>query len=329
MTDVAVGGVSARPGEKVVGFADVLERPASTVRLPVAIIHSGLEGPTLVLTAGIHGSEYPGIEAATRLMRGVEPADIRGVLIVFPVVNVPGFEAGATNTVPEDGLNLNRVFPGSPGGTASLVLAHFLLNAVCDVADYVVDMHGGDASELLDPFAIYHETGRKDTDAKSAAMARLYDTAHIWAMSAEHGHRGTFVAELNKRGIPALVGEAGYLGTCNEEEIGIHMRGVRNIMRYIGMLDGDPEHGGLERRQVFREDFTVAARCAGVFEPAARPSSHVRKHEALGRVKNVRGDIVEEVISPVEGIIRTLFPLRVVHSGSLVYRGWVGLGQAE
>jgi predicted deacylase len=329
MVNVAVGGLSAGPGEKIIGVVDALEKPTSKVQLPLAIINSGVEGPTLVLTAGIHGTEYPGIEAATRLMREIEPADIRGILIVFPIVNVLGFEAGETNAVPDDGMNLNRVFPGSPDGTASFVLAHFLLTAVCKVADYVVDMHGGDASEMLNPFAIYCETGNKDADARSAEMARLYNTAHIWAMSAQHGHRGTFVTELNNRGIPALVGEAGYLGTCNEEEIGIHLNGVHNIMRYVGMLDGQPEHAGLERQRVFRENFAITVRRAGVFEPVARPSSHVRKNEVLGRVKNFWGDIVEEVISPVEGIIRTLFPRRVVHSGSLVYRGWVGLGEIE
>lgn len=329
MATVAIGGLSARPGEKIVGVVDALERPASNVQLPITLINGGLEGPTLVLTAGIHGTEYPGIEAATRLMRETVPADIRGALIVFPIVNVLGFEARATNTVPDDGMNLNRAFPGSADGTASYVLAHFLLTEVCNIANYVVDMHGGDASELLNPFAIYCETGNRDVDASSAEMARLYNTAHVWAMSAQHGHRGTFVAELNERGIPAAVGEAGYLGTCNEEEIGIHVSGVRNIMRYIGMIDGEPERAGRHRQRVFRENFAVTVRRPGVFEPIARPSSHVRQNELLGRVRNFTGDVVEEIRCPVEGTIRTLFPCRVVHPGSLVYRGWLGLGETE
>ena len=70
---VRVGTVEAGPGEKQFGYLTVVERPVTDVRMPVGIINSGRPGPRVVISAGIHGSEYPGIEAANRLWRGLTP----------------------------------------------------------------------------------------------------------------------------------------------------------------------------------------------------------------------------------------------------------------
>lgn len=160
-------------------------------------------------------------------------------------------------------------------------------------------------------------------DARSAEMARLYDVRHLWVMSAQHGHRGTFVGELSKRGIPAVCGEAGYLGTCHEEEVQQHLRGVTNIMKHLGMRSGEPECRPASDQTWFRAGFELTAHRAGIFEPSAKPSQRIRKGEVLGRVRDLFGDTLEPIVAPGNGVIRTLFPKRVVHSGSIVYRGWL------
>jgi predicted deacylase len=275
-----------------------------------------------VLLAGIHGSDYPGIEAATRIIRKTSPENIRGTLIVFPLVNVPGFEASEPFLMPLDRQNINRLFPGDPNGTPSHVLAHVLFEHVRQVADYVIDLHGGDTTEHLVPFALYYESGKTEVDERSATMARLYDTPHIWAMRPPYGHRGTSIGELSKVGIPAIAGEAGYLGTCNESDVEIHLRGIRNIMKNLGMLDGDPERT-VDRQAFFRRDFIITTRSAGIFEAAAAPGARVCRNTILGQIKTLEGDVLEEIRCPVDGVIRTLFPKRVVHVGSTVYRGWI------
>lgn len=320
---VEVGGVAAEPGEKRVGYLTVLERPASAIRMPVVIINSRRPGPCVVMTAGIHGSEYPGMEAAMRLGRRLEPAGINGTLVVFPLVNVPGFEAAEANVNPLDGLNLNRVFPGDPHGSPSQVLAHRLLSEVSRLADYVIDMHGGDAIEWLDPFAIYYVSGNDEVDRRSARMAELYDTKHIWISGGGQGHTGTFTGALTARGIPSVVGEAGFMATYREEEIAHHIRGVTNILKEVGVLAGEPEltRQGLPR--YFRRSFTVTASRGGILYPEAKPSQDVREGELLARIGNLEGEVVEELRSPANGVIRTLFPKRVVGTGDMVYRGWV------
>jgi len=320
---ISVGTLVAAPGQKVKGRVAVLETPASTLTLPVVIINGRDPGPCLVLFAGIHGSEYPPIEAASRLGGRLVPDNMRGGVVIFPLINGPGFEAGEANLMPLDGLNPNRLFPGDPHGPPSAMLVHFLFETVRRVGTHMIDMHGGDPTEHLEPFSIYYETGAADVDRQSERMAYLYDTPRIWAMKPPFGHTGTSFAEVSRIGIPAIAGEAGYLGTCHEDEVEVHLRGVTNIMKSLRMTEGEPErlHEGHQER--FRRDFILRVGHGGIFEPKVGPSVHVAEGEYLGRIRTIEGDTLEEVRSPVDGVIRTLFPRRVVHAGSIVYRGWV------
>lgn len=323
MRTISVGPLAAAPGERVKGRVAVLETAASTLTLPVVLVNGRDPGPCLVLFAGIHGSEYPPIEAAGRLGGILEPASLRGSVVLFPLINVPGFEAGEANVMPLDGLNLNRLFPGDPRGSPSARLVHFLFETVRRVGTHMIDMHGGDVTEHLEPFTIYYETGTADVDRQSERMAYLYDTPRVWVMKPPFGHTGTSFAEVSKIGIPAIAGEAGYLGTCHEDDVALHLRGVTNIMKSLGMTEGKPERLHEGRQELFRRDFILRVGHGGVFEPKVGPSVHVAEGEYLGRIRTLEGDTIEEIRSPVDGVIRTLFPRRVVHAGSIVYRGWV------
>jgi uncharacterized protein len=318
-----VGALVAAAGEKVRGRVAILDTPAATLTLPVVIVNGHEPGPCLVLFAGMHGSEYPPIEAASRLWRSLDPDGIRGSVVLFPLINGPGFEAGEPNINPIDGLNPNRLFPGDPKGSPSAQLVHFLFETVHRVGTHMIDMHGGDPTEHLEPFSIYYETGTADVDRVSDRMAHLYDTPRVWAIKPPFGHTGTSFAEISRIGIPAIAGEAGYLGTCNENEVGIHLRGVANIMKFLGMIAGEPEQLHAGRQQLFRRDFILRVAHGGIFEPKVGPSVPVVEGEYLGRIKTLEGDTVEEVRAPADGVIRTPFPRRVVQAGSIVYRGWI------
>ncbi len=321
MPTVRIGPVSAGPGEKAFGYVEMFELPVSVMRLPVWIINSGTPGPRVAMTAGMHGTEYVGIEAATRIARETQPADIRGTLVVFPVVNVLGFEAADVLAVPIDGQNINRVFPGDAHGSPSFVLAHFLFDSIRRGADAVIDLHGGDAAQALHPFSVCYETGDANVDRRSMDMAELFDMPFIWAMGPQRGHSGMMISELSKCGIPAAIGEAGDLGTCREEDVRLHLRGITNILRYLGAIEGVPERTLPVAPEVFRSDFRVVARRGGVFSALVPIGTRVRAGDLLGVIKNIAGDTVEEVTSPHPGVITSFQSARVVHPGSRLYHG--------
>src|SRR5262245_19320681 len=107
--------------------------------LPVAVLGNG-KGRTALVMAGNHGDEYPGQVAILRLMRELQPAQVRGRVILIPALNVPASRAG-TRLSPLDGKNLNRCFPGKADDTPTEMVAHYLSTVLFPLADIVIDIH--------------------------------------------------------------------------------------------------------------------------------------------------------------------------------------------
>ena len=92
MRDLTVGEITAAPGARARGFLTTEVGRGITARMPVVVVNGKGDGRVFAVTAGVHGAEYPGIEAATRLSRTLDPAEIQGAVIIVPVVSVPAFQ---------------------------------------------------------------------------------------------------------------------------------------------------------------------------------------------------------------------------------------------
>src|SRR5438093_144082 len=140
----------APPGERRSGYFTFTRDPAlAKYSWPFFSITGRREGPTFLITAGIHAAEYTGIDAAMRLGRMLDPGQLRGRVLIIPLLNRPGFYERSIYVNPEDNENMNRVFPGRPDGTWSERFAHWLLNEVIAQCEYAVDLHAGDMIEDL------------------------------------------------------------------------------------------------------------------------------------------------------------------------------------
>ncbi|MGA8900908.1 MAG: succinylglutamate desuccinylase/aspartoacylase family protein, partial [Bradyrhizobium sp.] len=140
-----VGALSAARGEKRYGVNEFSVQ-GQPYRLPMWLINGNrdggnVDGPTLVVTGGVHAAEYASIAAALEFGRSLDPANLRGRVIVVPVMNMPAFTARSIYVCPLDGRNLNRVFPGDASGTASEQIADWVFRNVISRADYYVDLH--------------------------------------------------------------------------------------------------------------------------------------------------------------------------------------------
>ena len=149
-----VGSITAAAGEKRFGVNE-LPVDGGPYRLPMWLVNGATGGPTMTVTAGVHAAEYASIAAALQFGQSIEAARLRGRLIILPVMNLPAFTARSIYICPLDGKNLNRVFPGNSGGTASEQIAAWVFDNTIRHADYFVDMHGGDLIEALVPFTIF------------------------------------------------------------------------------------------------------------------------------------------------------------------------------
>ena len=302
-------------GRKNFGFLKVAETPVSSIYLPIGVVKGVRSGPTLCVTAGVHGCEYPGIEAALRIYGRVDPMELSGEIIIVPVVNMPSFETRTPYFCPIDNVNLNRIFPGDTNGTVSYIIVRTLLEKVILRAEYHIDLHGGDLPELLIPYAFFAVVENEDVNKRSLAMAKVYGTEYIWK-----SHRpieGSSAAEVAKRNVPSITAEAGGLGTCNESDIEVHTTGVRNVMKHLKMLNGPPKIP--PKQEIFESMLRIRVRQGGMFYPEAKPGDIVSNGEILGLVRNLQGETLEEVRAPASGLVYCIEPKRVVNTGERVY----------
>lgn len=269
------------------------------LEIPYFDIKGERPGPKLTVLSGVHGCEYTSIAAVREFVRDLDPSQVSGRIVAVPVVNVPGFWARSAFVVPVDGKNLNRSFPGDPQGTFTDVLAHNIFTEFIVGADYVVDLHAGDLPEALEPFSMYEGSA---VESVSRGMAVAYGAGHIVRQdAAARTVAGTSCAAAADIGIPGIIGESGQNGLLDRAAIDIHLAGLRNVARSIGVLDGDPwpvrdcqEHQGW---------CWLRTEHAGWWAPVVQTGSTVESGELLGTISDVWGGVREEVRAPEAGTV--------------------------
>ena len=158
-------GTTLLPGERKNVPLPVPDAPP----LNAICLCGAARGRTLVVTGGVHGCEYVGPQALRRLAGELDPARLSGNVILLPLANPSAFYAGAKQVVPEDGVNLNRAFPGDSAGSLSARLAFALETALYPEADLLADLHSGDCNEALHPLVFFPTAGEEMVNQVSLA----------------------------------------------------------------------------------------------------------------------------------------------------------------
>ena len=140
-------GHTLHPGEK----EQTALRPVPGYEMPATIICGANPGKTVLITAGIHAGEYPGIPAVIRTAKELNPAQVTGNILMIHCVNTSGFWARTDCLVAEDGGNLNANYPGAPDGTVSQKIADYFVKQIFPYMDFIVDLHSGSQQEPLTP----------------------------------------------------------------------------------------------------------------------------------------------------------------------------------
>ena len=161
-------------------------------------------GKTLVVTAGVHGDEYVGIQAVRELLAQLSPGELSGQVIFVPVVNAGGFFAG-TYLVPEDGENLNRCFPGAKGETYTWNMASALEAALYPQADFLLDLHSGGIYESMEPLAFFPVDAGETVERISRQAGQTLSLTFLVQSFARDG----LYSWAAQQGIPGLLVERG------------------------------------------------------------------------------------------------------------------------
>jgi hypothetical protein len=252
----------------------------------------------VLITGGVHGGEYPGIEAAIRLARDLDPRQVSGRIAVVHIYGISAFHARLQYLVPEDGKNPNRVFPGKATGTVSERMAATLMESLAAEADAWIDLHGGDIHEALEPFTIYSDGAAPDVIAKSRAMAEAYGISNIVVSQSIVG--GTYGAAAS-RGVAAILTEAGGVGQLDEASVAVHLKGLRNVLRLLRVLPGTPEP--VPPPTIHSRVVWLRSGHTGCWYPSVYAGQRVNEGQVIGRIKDYWGDVLAEHRAPAAGII--------------------------
>ena len=154
MTKLQVASITAEPGQKSCGYAHA-NAGIADVRLPITLVNGLRPGPRLALTSGLHYGEFVGVEALRELLRSTDPATLAGQVVACPIACPPAFYAHRAGGSALDGINPNRVYPGSATGRPTERVVAWLFEYVISHSDVFIDLHSGGISEALASFVGY------------------------------------------------------------------------------------------------------------------------------------------------------------------------------
>lgn len=302
----SVSGLSAAPGAKTQGFMTV---PGAGLSLPLTLINGSKPGKTVVVTGGIHGGEYPGIETAIRLAANLDPSEISGRLAIVHPANPRAFFAKLQYLGPDDGKNLNRMFPGKALGTVSERIAYAISTELFPIADFYMDLHGGDIHEALVPFVIYPSACDPEVSRVSAEAASRMGIPYVVGAASTNGTFGCAA----QAGVPGFLAEIGQCGLWSEEEVASYLRGVSNVLAYLGVLPGP----GLDLGPVTRLPGMVGAIAAqsGCWYPSVKPGDRVEKGQKLGEIRDFFARPLGEYFAPQDGTMLFVVTSLAINEG--------------
>lgn len=275
-----------------------------SVMLPISYAKNG-DGPGAILTGANHGDEYEGPLALHNLANNLDVDQIRGSVIIIPMMNYPAFQA-AQRVSPIDQLNMNRVFPGQPKGSVTQLIADYITTALLPMCDYVLDIHsGGKTLEFL-PFAAYHELA--DSRQQSACEAATRAFAAPWYISLiEIDAGGMYDTQAEQMGKVFVSTELGGGGTATPETTQIAKRGVHNFLVHAGILDAEPEAPPAPsvKLDMQQENAYVFAEHNGLLEPCVALGDPVSKGDLIALVHSTErtGSKPVKYLAGSDGII--------------------------
>jgi predicted deacylase len=290
------------------------------IRIPLTEIRGHREGPILTIIAGVHGAEYCGVEAAIRLGRELDPAALSGTLRIVPIANVPGFLGRCEVQCPVDGKNLNRLFPGATDASYSDYLAALLYDELVRDADCVLNIHGGDIFEELVPYTGIGRTENADVDERCRELGRAYGLPFLLESDAPPDAVAGSTS-LNQAaqadGITAILAEAGGRGLLEEDFVVTHLRGMRNTLKWLHMIEGE-----LELPDEVREMTTDFWRIQheGVCYPEKAIGDFVTRGERIGQVTDWFGEPLEVLIAPRDAWIVAVVITPAARRNAIIYQ---------
>lgn len=273
-----------------------------SLMIPITVARNG-DGPTALLTGGNHGDEYEGVTALLKLAGRLRAEDIRGRVIIVPMMNHPAVLNG-TRTSPIDKGNLNRAFPGSPTGTLTQRIADYFTRYLVPLCDLALDIHSGGRTLDLLPFAATHRLADADLARRCLEGARAFGAPNTLLMAELEGG-ALYDTVVEAQGKVFISTELGGGGTTTPETVALAEQGVDNVLRWAGILPGEPRTSPTRMLEIPDSAHYLQSEHAGLLEFTVKPGDPVRAGEVIARVYSMERTGVAPTAyrAPVDGIL--------------------------
>lgn len=280
---------------------------------PVFVARGKRKGPALCLTAGIHGDEINGPETARRVFSWIDPEQLAGTVIAFPMVNAAGVRTG--NRYMADRRDLNREFPGRLEGSVSAIVAYTLFTEIKNHCDYLIDLHTGSFARKNHP-----QIRVRDRDPVALELARHFG---IGIIVIGDGPRGSIRRAAGEAGIPSIIYEAGEPSRFDLEQIAAGVRGIDSVLAYLNMVKGPAELEVPDSRIYTETEWVrVPVGAGGYFFPSRELGETVEPGQVLGTIIDPLTDRHTVIRASEAGEIIGLASAQIVLSGyALVHLG--------
>ena len=311
MSDIKIHEKLIAPGENRIISLNTYELPTKTkIEIPIHVFRSKQAGPTVLLSAGMHGDEINGIEVIRKIITRKEIQDLLcGTLIAIPVMNTVSFLYQSRDL--PDGRDLNRCFPGTKNGSLGSRIAHDLMKEIIPLVDLGIDFHTGGAK-----INNYPQLRCVFDDAESLKIADLFSPPLI--VNSVY-REGTLRKEASKKGKPILVFEGGESLRFDYQAINEGVNGCLRLLHQYKMIYADVPPNPFVK---LKKSSWVRAKQSGLFHIAKPNGAYVNKEEILGAICNPFGQVEVRIKSPFDGYLVGVNNHPVVNQGdALIHIG--------
>jgi len=278
--------------------------PVST---PILVVNGTLAGPTLCLTAAVHGDELNGIEMVRRVMHNLDPEKLSGAVLGVPIVNLQGFRRGSRYL--PDRRDLNRFFPGNPTGSSASRIAHSFFTEIVAHCDALIDLHTGSFERANLP--------QLRADLRNPDVVTLTQGFGATVILHSEPAEGTLRFAATAAGIPAVTLEAGGPSELELAEVKHGVKGIETLLNTLGMVKRIRLWG--EAEPVYYRSTWVRANRGGILLSDVILGSTVRRGDLLGTITDPMNNASTKLYSPYSGRIIGMAKNQVVMPGFAVF----------
>ncbi len=305
-----IGGQTVAPGEsRTVDLPISVLTDHTPATMSVRVLHGKRPGPTLFVSAAIHGDEIIGVEICRRLLQAPQLKSLRGTLLVVPIVNTFGF-LNRSRYLP-DRRDLNRCFPGSDSGSLAARLARIFMSEIVARSDLGIDLHSAAIHRTNLPQIRISASSRETLDLARAFGAPLVIRAQL--------REGSMRGAARREGCDVLLYEAGEALRFDETSARIGASGILRVMRELSMIPAR----GLPRRAsqpiVVNGSTWLRAPASGLLRLFREVGEHVSEGQLLAIVSSPFGSDESRILAPTAGVLMGRATMPVVNEGDAVY----------